>query len=93
MGFFKANKHQHDMTDWNQLQEALEAAQPYVAEPQQPHEFSAADFKAKQNELGTAMTYGTAYKMLDRMVEDGVYKKRKAKLNNGKIGWAYSLKK
>jgi hypothetical protein len=31
--------------------------------------------------------------MLDRMVEDGVYKKRKAKLNNGKVGWAYSLKK
>jgi predicted transcriptional regulator len=39
------------------------------------------------------MTYGTAYKMLDRMVEDGVYKKRKSKLNNGKVGWAYSLKK
>jgi len=81
------------MTDWNQLQEALEAAQPYLAEPVQPHEFSIVDWHKKQRELGSDMTRLTAGRMLDRMVEDGVYQKRKAKLANSKIGWAYSLKK
>lgn len=81
------------MTDWNQLQQALQAANQYVSTPQEEHEFSASDFKAKQQEMGISITYNAAYKMLDRMVDDGVYQKRKAKLANGKIGWAYSMKK
>ena len=81
------------MTDWSKLQAALEAAQPYLVEPQKPHEFSVVEWHKKQRELGSTMTRLTAGRMLDRMADDGVYKKRKAKLANNKIGWAYSLKK
>ena len=81
------------MTDWNQLQKALDAANAYLHDSINADEFSVASWHKKQRELGRKLTYRTANIILDQMVEDGVYKKRKVKLETKRLGWAYSLKK